>query len=452
MVAALLAVTIGGIGVISTRVAHYEIRKIEVEDRTVRLAQPAEALRDFYRSKGSWEGVQPILDKMSKQIDSDVVLFDAERRMVAASPATFRPSRLDMSRDGRLTYEHTNAAGRVSEVIRGPQGVIRDGRGRLAGFLFIFPPHALAPSLPPPTRSLDRWFFWTFATAALFGLLMAIAIARWTTVPIERLTEATRRMEAGDLSVRVDPSGGEELADLANGFNAMAAALHRNEEVRRRMVSDVAHELRAPLTNIRCELESIQDGLVSPTPQRIESLHQETMHLARLVDDLQDLALADAGRLEIDPQPIAIDVLARRAAASAEMMARERDVEISVNGSSDLTVLADETRAVQIITNLLTNAVTHSPAPGEVRIAWHRDGDKAVIQVIDNGVGIPAEDLPRVFDRFYRVDASRSRNTGGAGLGLAIVQQLVGAHGGRVWVESESGAGSTFSFTLPVSS
>jgi two-component system sensor histidine kinase BaeS len=229
----------------------------------------------------------------------------------------------------------------------------------------------------------------------------------------------------------------------------MAATLARNEELRRRMVSDVAHELRAPLTNIRCELESMQDGLTAPTPERIASLHDETMHLTSLVDDLQDLALAEAGRLDIDPQPVAVASLARRAAAGIEPRARERGVTIRCDGDDDVVVLADTRRAVQILTNLLTNAVAHMETAGVIRIAWSRDNGEAVVQVIDSGVGIPAEELPHIFERFYRVDVSRSRTTGGAGLGLSIVRQLVAAHGGRVWAESEAGKGSTFSFTLP---
>jgi len=291
--------------------------------------------------------------------------------------------------------------------------------------------------IEPPTRSLDRWFLMTFAGAALFGIAMAIAIARRVTKPIEQLTTAARQMESGDLAVRVDPAGGPELVELAHAFNAMAAALDRNEELRRRMVSDVAHELRAPLTNIRSELESLQDGLSTPTRERIDSLHQETMHLARLVDDLQDLALAEAGRLEIHPEPVAIETLARRAANGP----------VTLDGPSDLIVFADPTRVVQILTNLLTNAAT---AGGCIRVTWKCEGDEAVIQVIDEGCGIAPEDLPRIFDRFYRSDPSRSRDTGGAGLGLSIVRQLVLAHCGRVWAESMVGKGSTFSFTLPL--
>ena len=176
------------------------------------------------------------------------------------------------------------------------------------------------------------------------------------------------------------------------------------------------------------------------------------MHLAHLVDDLQDLALAEAGRLEIDAQPVSIAALARRAAAGMEARARERGVTLRCDGDDDVIVLADARRTVQIVTNLLANAVAHMETPGEVRIAWERSGAEAIIRVADSGTGIPAEELPRIFERFYRVDISRSRATGGAGLGLPIVRQLVAAQGGRVCAESEVGVGSVFSFTLPIAS
>jgi signal transduction histidine kinase len=465
MVAALVAVMIGSVAVISTRVAHYEIRKFDVEFHTAagtprpssdtffrndRLAaRPDGAIASYYRVHGSWVGVQPSIDQMARSAGTDVLLFDRQRRLVASSSASLRNARLDLTSDGTLTIERRSPSGRTRELIRGPQLIMRDAAGGVAGSLFLLPRRAGAPELPR-TRSLDRSFFWIFLGATLFGIVMAIAIARAISGPVERLTTAARRMEAGDLTVRVEPAGGTELEELAHGFNAMASALDRNEELRRRMVSDVAHELRAPLTNIRCELESMQDGLTAPTPERIASLHDETMHLSGLVDDLQDLALAEAGRLEIDPQPIAVAALARRAASGMEPQARERGVTLRCDGDDDVVVLADARRAVQILTNLLANAVAHMEAPGEVCIAWKRSDSDAIVHVIDSGTGIPASELPHIFERFYRVDVSRSRRTGGAGLGLSIVRQLVAAHGGRVWAESDVSKGSTFSFTLPL--
>src|SRR5436305_1734766 len=316
-VEAVVAVTLGSAAIISTRVAHYEIRKFEVD---VHGGRKPLAISDYYRTHRTWTGVDPAVDAFANTSGSDIALFDDHNRLVGASKA-LHGATLDLGAYRMLTITRNVAGGRTRELIRGPQAVVRDANGVVAGSIFILPPHKSV--LPQPTRSLDRSFFWTFLGATLFGILMAIAIARWISVPVERLTAAARRMESGDLAVRVEPAGGAELAELAHGFNAMAAALDRNEEQRKRMVSDVAHELRAPLTNIRCELESMQDGLTAPTPERIASLHDETMHLAHLVDDLQDLALAEAGRLEIDAQPGAISALAKRAAAGMEMRARE---------------------------------------------------------------------------------------------------------------------------------
>ncbi|HEX3577583.1 MAG TPA: ATP-binding protein [Thermoanaerobaculia bacterium] len=447
MVAALVAVTIGATAVISTRVAHYEIRKFDVEMHIAPRPLMTNAIAAYYRIHHSWVGVAPAVEAMSRASGADIALFDRDRHLAATS-AALRGTSLDLDADGTLTIARSSAGGRMRELIRGPQLTVRDPDGVVVGSLFLLP---RKDALPAPTRSLDRSFFWTFLGATLFGIVMAIAIARWISVPVERLTVAARRMESGDLAVRVEPAGGAELAELARGFNAMAAALDRNEEQRKRMVSDVAHELRAPLTNIRCELESMQDGLTTPTPERIASLHEETMHLAHLVDDLQDLALAEAGRLEIDAQPVLVAALAKRAAAGMEMRARERGVTIKVEGDDDVAALADARRTVQVLTNLLANAVAHMEKPGEVRIAWERNGSEAIIRVIDSGAGIAPDELPRIFERFYRVDVSRSRSTGGAGLGLSIVRQLVAAQGGRVWAESVVGVGSTFSFTLPVS-
>ena len=198
----------------------------------------------------------------------------------------------------------------------------------------------------------------------------------------------------------------------------MAAALDRNEELRRRMVTDVAHELRAPLTNIRCELESIQDGLTTATPERIASLHDEMMHLSALVDDLQDLSLAEPGSWRSTRS--AVNVAKRRRGSA--MRARERESRSSFEGDDDVIVLADARRVVQILTNLARECGrgTWRSRRGSHRVGDERD--RGVIRVIDSGIGIAADQLPHIFERFYRVDPSRSRATGGAGLGLSIVQ------------------------------
>jgi signal transduction histidine kinase len=442
MVVALLAVTLGVVAIISTRVAHFEIRKVDVQVHQLAPGSLAE-LGDYFDEHGSWAGVGPLIDRLARSRGTELLLFDASRSVVASSKREFVGARIVLLPDGAVLIERRTGSGRIAVLFRGASIAVHGGT------VLVMPLRDVIPPNGPRTRSLDRAFFLIFAGAALFGVLMAIALARWISVPVERLTAAARRMETGDLTVRVEPSGGAQLEELAHSFNAMAAAIDRNEELRRRMVSDVAHELRAPLTNLRCELESIQDGLTTATPERISSLHDETMHLSALVDDLQDLSLADAGRLEIDARPTNVSAIVKRAAAGME----SRGVKIVAEGSEEVMAVADARRVVQILTNLLSNAIAAETEA--VRITWEVvDGEivdrEVLIRVIDHGIGIAADELPRIFERFYRVDASRSRATGGAGLGLPIVRQLVLAHGGRVWAESTLGAGSTFSFTLPL--
>jgi len=216
------------------------------------------------------------------------------------------------------------------------------------------------------------------------------------------------------------------------------------------MVSDVAHELRSPVTNLRCSLEAMQDGLVPLTREGVDELHEETVFLQRLIDDLQDLALAEAGRLALHMDAVEIGSVVRRAtAALMKAPGAPIDVEIAPRLPA---VAGDEDRIEQILRNLLTNARRHTPADGRIAVGVSFSAPMVRITVRDTGSGIPAEHLPHIFDRFYRADGSRARATGGAGLGLAIARQLVSAHGGTISATSEGeGRGVTVTVDLPAS-
>jgi len=287
--------------------------------------------------------------------------------------------------------------------------------------------------------------------AGLAAVAFTLATSNRILKPVERLTDAARRMERGDLSVQVDIESEDEIGQLAHAFNSMAGSLAQQETLRRNLVSDVAHELRTPLTNLRGYLEASRDGLIAPDAALVNNLYEETMLLQRLVLDLQDLAQVDAGQLTLLKIPTDLGGLIEQAATMFQVQAQEKGVTVVADAPEDLPpVNVDPERIAQVLRNLVSNAIAHTPAGGAVTLAVHADDREVTVTVSDTGVGIAPEHLAHVFDRFYRVDPSRTRQTGGAGLGLAIVRQLVLAHGGSVSVESTPGEGSVFAFTLPV--
>jgi signal transduction histidine kinase len=286
--------------------------------------------------------------------------------------------------------------------------------------------------------------------AGLTALLLALVFSSTILKPILTLKAAAGRMEQGDLSQRVSIKARGEIGALAHAFNTMADSLSRSEQSRRNLVSDVAHELRSPLMNIRGYLELLQDQVLEPTPETLASLYEETSLLSRLVADLQDLSLAEAGQLRLTCQPVSLEEVTHQAAQIVQPHLARKNLVLHVHIPPDLPcVEADQERVAQILRNLLSNSIMHTPSEGEISITASASESLVKISVQDTGVGIEPEHLPYLFERFYRVDSSRTRATGGTGLGLAIVKQMVEAHGGRIVVDSQPGKGTCFAFTLP---
>ena len=311
---------------------------------------------------------------------------------------------------------------------------------------------------PAPLLEREQGFVSAVTGSLLVGVLvggavavvLAMVFARGILRPIGALTFAAQRMEQGDLSQRVRVDSRDEIGQLAHAFNAMADGLARTDQLRRAMVTDVAHELRTPLTNLRGYLEAVRDGVTEPRPEVIDSLYEEAMLLSHLVDDLQDLTLSEAGQLTLRREPVALEGVLAAAAQAMQPRAQDKGVDMLLESESGLPLVdADPQRVGQVVRNLLANALTHTPAGGAIHLGARHAGDVVTIDVRDTGSGIEPEHLPNVFERFYRGDASRTRATGGAGIGLAVVKQLVEAHGGEVAVISTPGTGSRFSFTLP---
>lgn len=292
--------------------------------------------------------------------------------------------------------------------------------------------------------------------AALAGggvaVLLGVGLALQVTRPVRQLKRGAARIASGDLSYRVPIATRDELGDLAKSFNSMAASLDASEKARQRLLADIAHDLRTPLSVIEGTVDAILDGVFEPTPENLGSIREEARALTRLVADLRELSLADSGQLKLEVQPTDVAELIRQRLDQIGVIARERGIALDTDLPDGLPQCpVDARRVEQVIVNLVDNALKHTPAGGSIRVALGRaaGGRELLVTVADTGEGIPAKQLPHVFERFYRGDEARSRTSGGAGLGLAIARQIVELHHGRIWAESEVGKGSTFSFTLP---
>jgi histidine kinase len=294
--------------------------------------------------------------------------------------------------------------------------------------------------------------------AALAAMMAALALSylfsRSVVAPVLVMSHATQRIADGRYGERVQVIGNDELAQLAMRFNQMAQRLDQVEAMRRRLIGDVSHELRTPLTAIQGSMEGLMDGILPANEETFQQIHAEADRLNRLVDDLQELSRVEARAYQMDIRPVDISSIAQTVIKRLAPQAEAKHISLDLDLTSTLPpVLADEDRAIQMLTNLTNNALQYTPEGGRVSISAKHINNEIQIAVRDTGVGIPDEHLPHIFDRFYRVDKSRSRQAGGgSGIGLTIARTLVEAHGGRIWVESEGeGTGSIFTFTLPVS-
>ncbi|MGZ0149887.1 sensor histidine kinase [Kribbella sp. WER1] len=292
----------------------------------------------------------------------------------------------------------------------------------------------------------------TAATALgvlLIAALVMLFAGRRLVRPIVALTGATQRMRNGDHAARVPVSGKDEVARLGHAFNDMAEAIQRHDFQRKAMVSDVAHELRTPLANIKGYLVASEDGVVPLDGALVTSLLEETALLEHLVADLQDLALADAGMLRLHPAPRDLTELAQQVVMAHQPAAEAASVTLTATASGPSPAVVDSARIRQALGNLVSNAIRYTPTGGRVMVGVRPVDNGYNLTVTDNGTGIAAEHLPHVFDRFYRADVSRTRTTGGSGLGLAITKHLTEAHHGHITVTSRPGSGSTFTIWIP---
>jgi two-component system, OmpR family, sensor histidine kinase BaeS len=424
---AFLAVALAAIALLAGLTAVFaaaDVSSLTGQQRAQLTSAIATAAAAAWDRGDSWTSadLSPVLD-LAASVGADVQILDQAGHTVASSP------------------RFATAAGpRYSAPV-----VVR--RRRVGEAVVRFTGSGLSASDGRLQADLLRAIAGTAGLAALLALTAGLVVARRITRPVARLIAVTRAMAGGDRSARAGPMRASgELRELAAAFDQMAGTLDRQDQIRRDLVADVAHELRTPIAVLQAGHEALLDGVIEPTPSELASLRDEVLRLARMVGELQDLAAADAAALQLDPQPCdlasladaAIDSLARQFEAAAITVDREL---------TTAPVLADTRWLHQAITNLLSNALKFTPPGGHVTVATRKSGPDAVLQVTDTGPGISADELPHIFDRFWR--GRQAAHTSGSGIGLAVAAELTRAHYGRLDATSQPGSGTQMTLTLP---
>jgi signal transduction histidine kinase len=401
----------------------------------------SEELAEYYSTWGGWEGVSETIIRFNPgmgpgtrgwpRMGEPIILLDEDGKVITPGQGFLV---------GETVHQQT-----FNMAI--PINVDGEEVGR-----FIAGRDALAVSVSGEeflvriTRLLLLGVLGAAAVAALLGLVLA----RNLTKPIRELTAATQAVAVGDLEQQVPVRSKDELGQLAKAFNQMNANLARSRDLRRQMTADIAHELRTPLSVILAHTEGIEDGVLPPSQETFQIIHDETMRLSTMVEDLRTLSLAEAGELGLTPRLVDAGEIIRQAAAAQSPRAKQRQITMDVEVESGLPEIElDPDRIAQVMANLLDNALRYTPNGGRIKLSAGRTSNGVQLRVQDNGPGVKAEELSQIFNRFYRADKSRKRDEGGSGLGLAIAKSIVERHGGQIWAESTPGEGMTFLIEFP---
>jgi signal transduction histidine kinase len=454
--ALVIVVIIGTVFFFTYRTTRGEINRIEERLQTAQDRRIQTDMVRYHQFTGTWNGIQPQVVQMGQLYNARIILTDNAGVVLADSDVKLIGTTYTSKIPGRALIATTgvnSVFGSANEQIGvdlTPVVVMET-----TGILYITHESSTdinRTSLQIAYKTIGRFFLWGGLLAIVIAVILAFFLSRRILSPVKALTNATREFGKGNFLHRVDTIDEGEMGELARSFNTMADDLERNERLRRNMVADIAHELRTPLSNLRGYLEAASDGLVKLDETTIRSLNEEASSLSRLVNDLQELSLVDAGELKLIFQPEDVTRLIGETITMLQAKTAAKNINVSTKLPEHLSeVNIDSHRIKQVLYNLLDNAVAHTGADGRIAVNAWQEGDYLFISVADTGEGIPAKDLPMIFERFYRVDKSRARATGGTGLGLTIAKRLVEAHGGTIEVRSVLGQGTTFTFSLPVS-
>lgn len=416
------------------------------------IQEYSELIKTYYSENGSLLGAQDIIPKVlgtgmgkgmgyGNRVNGGHVGAQGRRILLLDQSGT-------VIADSQVLALGRKLAGSESGYIKVP--LSSEKAGPIGTLLISSPLQTGVASLENAfLNSISQQIYWSILVVSILALMMGYFLARRISLPLAELSTGIHDLAKGNLGVRVEPRGDQELFSLGRDFNLMADKLNKNEENRRNLMSSIAHELRTPLSILRGRLEAIQSGKLQPGEEVSSSLVDEVIRLSRLVKDLENLGLAEAGALELNwhlsnPADIIDQITPLRLAMEEDEINFQVEIDPVINH-----IKADSQRLTQILINLLSNAMHHVARGGRIRLELKKSQHGILFAVEDNGPGIAAKDRDRIFDRFYRIDESRNRQAGGTGLGLAIARSYVEAHGGRIWVESEPGLGTIFYFSLP---
>ncbi len=432
----------------------YLVREHVVETKRIELLSKSHAVAAVISRAFNSGRLPDRLEVMGELLGTQIWVADKQGNILAGNPPP------------RWNRPFPENSPRIDALFEGsPQSWVRVSRGQTDPSIIVAAPLA-SPSpaavflYTPITGvnqaigAIDRLLLLSLLVGTVAAIILGFFVSRGLTRPIADISRAARRFARGDYTSRTAATGGDEIGSLGQTFNAMAASLAKVENNRREFLANVSHELKTPVASIQALAEALADGVASRPEHRqryLDTIVSESQRIDRLIRDLLDLAQLEAGELTVVPEKTDLAAFLRHETAKYSHLLAEKNLALRVDAPDNLPpVLADGGRLAQIMDNLVSNAIRHSPADAAIDITARPVAGKVVIAVNDYGPGIPPEDQPYIWDRFYRVDKSRARNGGGTGLGLAIAKRLVQAMGGEITLESTVGKGAKFIFTLPV--
>ncbi len=454
MLAFVLVALTGSIltALLANRIAASGLDLVTSQRSQTQARRLSSVMSQIYRLQGNWPDSVALLEELAESVAQPQ---DVQRRRRGTSVVTallWLPDQRLLIANGQGTVVFDSRGELLNQDLAQESAAaavpVLLGQERIGSLVLA---EDVASSLKDAfIQRVNEGLFWVAAITSALALLMAAFISRQLVVPLRQLIVAARGIAGGRLEERVPVASGDEVGQMAGAFNQMAENLQRSEQQRREMLGDIAHELRNPLAAMQANLESMLDGVQPLTPEQVGYVYNQTIVLNRLVDDLRLLSLAQANQLHLNVASTDLSNLVSSVVESFEPLAEEQGTQLSAKVPDALPpIRVDSHRISQVLANLLSNALRYQKDGGTVEVSVASVNNGVELAVQDSGPGIPEQDLPHLFERFYRVDQSRSRESGGSGLGLAIAKELVEAHGGRIWAESQLGKGSRFALHLP---